>query len=72
MRARALRFLEEAGDAAALLYANREAAAHYRLTVPPGRAVVAQAIRKDGKQGKGVTLVIVTARVVEAGAAANE
>jgi predicted ATPase/class 3 adenylate cyclase len=30
MRARALRFLEEAGDAAALLYANREAAAHYR------------------------------------------
>ena len=30
MRGRALRFLEEAGDAAALLYANREAAAHYR------------------------------------------
>jgi class 3 adenylate cyclase/tetratricopeptide (TPR) repeat protein len=30
MRKRALRFLEEAGDAAALLYANREAAAHYR------------------------------------------
>ena len=30
MRRRALRFLEEAGDAAALLYANREAAAHYR------------------------------------------
>src|SRR5918994_610784 len=28
MRARALRFLEEAGDAAAKLYANREAAAH--------------------------------------------
>ena len=27
---RALRFLEEAGDAAAQLYANREAAAHYR------------------------------------------
>src|SRR5215210_4814200 len=31
MRGRALRFLEEAGDAAALLYANREAAAHYRM-----------------------------------------
>jgi predicted ATPase/class 3 adenylate cyclase len=30
MRGRAVRFLEEAGDAAALLYANREAAAHYR------------------------------------------
>jgi class 3 adenylate cyclase/tetratricopeptide (TPR) repeat protein len=30
MRERAVRFLEEAGDAAALLYANREAAAHYR------------------------------------------
>ena len=30
MRGRALHFLEEAGDAAALLYANREAAAHYR------------------------------------------
>ena len=30
MRERALRFLEEAGDAAAHLYANREAAAHYR------------------------------------------
>src|SRR4029078_4202139 len=35
MRARALRFLEEAGDAAAHLYANREAAAHYR----PARAL---------------------------------
>ncbi|MBN1529721.1 MAG: tetratricopeptide repeat protein, partial [Thermoleophilaceae bacterium] len=30
MRERAVRFLEEAGDAAALLYSNREAAAHYR------------------------------------------
>ena len=30
MRERAMRFLEEAGDAAALLYSNREAAAHYR------------------------------------------
>jgi len=42
MRGRALRFLEEAGDAAALLYANREAAAHYRMarTICPqdGRA----------------------------------
>jgi class 3 adenylate cyclase/tetratricopeptide (TPR) repeat protein len=30
MRGRAVRFLEEAGDAAARLYSNREAAAHYR------------------------------------------
>jgi tetratricopeptide (TPR) repeat protein len=30
MRERAVRFLEEAGDAAALLYSNREAASHYR------------------------------------------
>ncbi|HEX8742176.1 MAG TPA: adenylate/guanylate cyclase domain-containing protein [Thermoleophilaceae bacterium] len=30
IRARALRFLEEAGDAAAQLYSNQEAAAHYR------------------------------------------
>ena len=30
MRERAVRFLEEAGDAAAMLYSNREAASHYR------------------------------------------
>ncbi len=30
IRDRAIRFLEEAGDAAALLYSNREAASHYR------------------------------------------
>ncbi|MFN2616891.1 MAG: adenylate/guanylate cyclase domain-containing protein [Thermoleophilaceae bacterium] len=30
MRERAVRYLEEAGDAAARLYSNREAAAHYR------------------------------------------
>jgi class 3 adenylate cyclase/tetratricopeptide (TPR) repeat protein len=30
MRGRAVRFLEEAGDAAARVYSNREAAAHYR------------------------------------------
>lgn len=39
MRDRALRFLEEAGDAAALLYSNRESAAHYRR---------ARAIATDG------------------------
>ncbi len=44
MRARALRFLEEAGDAAALLYANREAAAHYRHA----RAICPQDGRADG------------------------
>jgi tetratricopeptide (TPR) repeat protein len=30
MRQRGVRFLEEAGDAAAMLYSNREAASHYR------------------------------------------
>jgi adenylate cyclase len=44
MRARALRFLEEAGDAAARLYANREAAAHYRHA----RAIAPQDGRADG------------------------
>src|SRR5215212_6874620 len=52
MRGRALRFLEEAGDAAALLYANREAAAHYRhaRTIAPqeGRADVVRIGEKLG------------------------
>ncbi|HZB77263.1 MAG TPA: adenylate/guanylate cyclase domain-containing protein [Solirubrobacteraceae bacterium] len=44
MRARALRFLEEAGDAAAKLYANREAAAHYRHA----RSICPQDSRAEG------------------------
>jgi adenylate cyclase len=44
MRGQALRFLEEAGDAAALLYANREAAAHYRHA----RAICPQDARAEG------------------------
>ena len=44
MRDRALRFLEEAGDAAALLYSNREAAAHYRHA----RSICPQ----DGRRGR--------------------
>ena len=44
MRARALRFLEEAGDAAAHLYANREAAAHYRHA----RAIAPESAREAG------------------------
>jgi class 3 adenylate cyclase/tetratricopeptide (TPR) repeat protein len=44
MRTRALRFLEEAGDAAALLYANREAAAHYRHA----RAICPESAREAG------------------------
>jgi type II secretory pathway component GspD/PulD (secretin) len=36
-----------------------------RVNVPPGQAVVAQAIRKDAKGGRTVTLVVVTAKVVE-------
>jgi type II secretory pathway component GspD/PulD (secretin) len=38
-----------------------------KVTVPPGRAVVAQAVRSEGKSGGTIALVIVTARVVEAG-----
>ena len=52
MRGRALHFLEEAGDAAAPLYANREAAAHYRhaRTIAPqdGRADVVRIGEKLG------------------------
>jgi tetratricopeptide (TPR) repeat protein len=52
MRGRALRFLEEAGDAAALLYANREAAAHYRharsIAPQDGRADVVRIGEKLG------------------------
>jgi class 3 adenylate cyclase/tetratricopeptide (TPR) repeat protein len=44
MRRRAVRFLEEAGDAAALLYSNREAAASYRHA------------REVGAGGDGATL----------------
>ncbi|MET0614392.1 MAG: adenylate/guanylate cyclase domain-containing protein [Thermoleophilaceae bacterium] len=44
MRARALRFLDEAGDAAAKLYANREAAAHYRHA----RAICPESAREAG------------------------
>ena len=43
MQRRALHFLEEAGDAAAHLYANREAAAHYRHA----RAICPQDGRAD-------------------------
>ncbi|OWK35666.1 hypothetical protein [Fimbriiglobus ruber] len=38
------------------------------LTIPPGRVVTAQTVNKDGKAGRTVTLVLVTARVVEPGA----
>ncbi|HEX6651384.1 MAG TPA: adenylate/guanylate cyclase domain-containing protein [Thermoleophilaceae bacterium] len=44
MRAQALRFLDEAGDAAAHLYANREAAAHYRHA----RAIAPESAREAG------------------------
>jgi tetratricopeptide (TPR) repeat protein len=37
MLGRAVRFLEEAGDAASHLYSNREAAAHYRQALALGR-----------------------------------
>ena len=53
MRGRALRFLEEAGDAAALLYANREAAAHYRharAICSAGRARRQRAHRREARR----------------------
>ncbi|OWK37749.1 secretin N-terminal domain-containing protein [Fimbriiglobus ruber] len=42
------------------------------LTIPPGRVVTAQTVNKDGKAGRTVTLVLVTARVVEPGAKADK
>ena len=45
MRERAVRFLEEAGDAGALLYSNREAASHYRHA------------REVGAEGERATVV---------------
>jgi len=38
-----------------------------RITVPPGRAVAAQAVRTEGKAGGTIALVIVTARVPAGG-----
>ena len=43
-----------------------------KLSVPTGRAVVAQAVRTDSKAGRAVTLVIVTARISDPVAAANK
>ena len=47
-----LRFLEEAGDAAALLYANREAAEHYRRArdLPAGRSSRRGAHRREARR----------------------
>jgi hypothetical protein len=38
-----------------------------KVRVPAGRAVVAQSLRSDGKAGRTISLVIVSARVVEPG-----
>ncbi|MBX9583323.1 MAG: hypothetical protein K2X87_23725 [Gemmataceae bacterium] len=46
--------------------AFEQASLSTRLTVPAGKAVVAQAARKDGKDDRAVTMVVVTARVVGA------
>jgi hypothetical protein len=43
-----------------------------KLSVPPGRAVVAQAVRTEAKAGRTVTLVIVTARIADPIAASNK
>ena len=51
MRERAVRFLEEAGDAAALLYSNREAASHYRHAREVGSEDPAMLVRIGEKLG---------------------
>ncbi len=43
-----------------------------KLSIPPGKPVVAQAVRADGKSGRTVTLVVVTARVADPVGAANK
>ena len=43
-----------------------------KLSVPPGKPVVAQAVRADAKAGRTVTLVVVTARVADPVAATNK
>jgi tetratricopeptide (TPR) repeat protein len=45
---RAIRFLEEAGDAASLLYSNREAAGHYRHARKLGRPAAGEPGLADG------------------------
>jgi hypothetical protein len=42
-----------------------------RVSVPNGQAVTAQAVRTDAKASMGVTLVIVTATVIEPGPQAS-
>lgn len=58
----------EAGDEAAGGAPTFETASlSTHVSVPAGKAVVAQAVRKDAKASRTTTLVIVTAKVVEAG-----
>jgi type II secretory pathway component GspD/PulD (secretin) len=42
-----------------------------KLSIPPGKPVVAQAVRADGKTGRTVALVVVTARVADVAGAGN-
>src|SRR5215218_803335 len=51
IRERAVRFLEEAGDAAALLYSNRESASHYRHAREIGSEDPAMLVRIGEKLG---------------------
>jgi hypothetical protein len=43
-----------------------------QVSVPAGRAVVAQSVRTDGKAGTTLSLVLVTARAVEGGASMSK
>jgi class 3 adenylate cyclase/tetratricopeptide (TPR) repeat protein len=51
LRAKALQFLEAAGDAAASLYSNQEALAHYETAIALGAGDHAQQARINEKQG---------------------
>jgi class 3 adenylate cyclase/tetratricopeptide (TPR) repeat protein len=56
MRERAVRFLEEAGDAAAGLYSNREAASHYRHARDVGAELDPEALAGIGEKLGDVSL----------------
>ena len=58
----------EAGDESGAA-AFENATLTTKLSVPAGKAVVAQTVRVEGKAGTSVSVVIVTARVVEPGTA---
>ena len=63
--------LPDAGDEA-LAAAMENNTLTTKLSVPAGKAVIAQTIRTEGKGGTTVTVVIVTARVVDDGGVSKQ